>query len=210
MANPDPEIRPEEADGPRRGHRHRAQRLPEPDQQRARLPRHLPRRARRRRHHDHRGHEAGGGRGHRRGRCPPTSCGPTTSCRRCSTPGWPTRGRGRRRGGRGRRRLPSASLRRSRAESTGGGHVRLLEHAHPRGQPGSRPPRRRVAGPARRARASRWNAIAVGEAFSRLVADVSGALEGQPGLRRAGRGRRRARPPRARIRRRNCTTRWSR
>ena len=35
----------------RRGHRHRAQRLPEPDQQRAVLPRHLPRRARRRRHH---------------------------------------------------------------------------------------------------------------------------------------------------------------
>ena len=37
--------------GHRRRHRHRPQRLPEPDQQRARLPRHLPGRARRRRHH---------------------------------------------------------------------------------------------------------------------------------------------------------------
>ena len=67
MANPDPEIRPEQVRGHRRGHRHRPQRLPQPDQQRAVLPGHLPRRARRRRHHHHRGHEAGRGRGHRLG-----------------------------------------------------------------------------------------------------------------------------------------------
>ena len=40
--------------GPRRRHRHRPQRLPQPDQQRARLPRHLPGRARRPGHGDHR------------------------------------------------------------------------------------------------------------------------------------------------------------
>ena len=48
MANPDPEIRPEVAAAHRRGHRHRPQRLPQPDQQRPVLPGHLPRRARRR------------------------------------------------------------------------------------------------------------------------------------------------------------------
>ena len=52
----------------RRGDRHRPQRLPQPDQQRAVLPRHLPRRARRRGHHHHRGHEAGGRRCDRLGR----------------------------------------------------------------------------------------------------------------------------------------------
>ena len=48
--------------GAGRRHGHRPQRLPEPDQQRAGLPRHLPGRARRRRHDDHRAHEGGGGR----------------------------------------------------------------------------------------------------------------------------------------------------
>ena len=47
MANPNPEVTPEEAAPVRADHRHRAQRLPEPDQQRARVPGHLPRRARR-------------------------------------------------------------------------------------------------------------------------------------------------------------------
>ena len=47
MANPTPEIAPEEIERRRRRHRHRPLRLPEPDQQRARLPRCLPRRARR-------------------------------------------------------------------------------------------------------------------------------------------------------------------
>ena len=44
--------------GPRGGRRDRALRLPEPDQQRARVPRRLPRRARRARHGDQRGDEA--------------------------------------------------------------------------------------------------------------------------------------------------------
>ena len=49
MANPDPEITPEDvAGGARRRHRgHRPLRLSQPDQQRAGLPLHLPRRARR-------------------------------------------------------------------------------------------------------------------------------------------------------------------
>ena len=65
---PDPEIRPE-AD---RGHvaviaTGRSD-YPEPDQQRARLPRRLPGRARRPRAHDHRDHEGRRGPRHRRGR----------------------------------------------------------------------------------------------------------------------------------------------
>ena len=51
----------------RADHGHRPLRLPEPDQQRALLPRDLPRRPRRRRAADHRGDEAGGGQGDRRG-----------------------------------------------------------------------------------------------------------------------------------------------
>ena len=49
MANPDPEITPGGGQGGAAGlhHRHRPQRLPEPGQQRPRLPLHLPRRARR-------------------------------------------------------------------------------------------------------------------------------------------------------------------
>ena len=52
LANPDPEIGYDEAQGraSRRDRRHRPQRLPEPGQQRPRLPVHLPRRARRARH----------------------------------------------------------------------------------------------------------------------------------------------------------------
>ena len=42
-----PRCRPRTIEGARRGHRHRPLRLPEPDQQRARVPRRLPRRARR-------------------------------------------------------------------------------------------------------------------------------------------------------------------
>ena len=59
MANPDPEITPEEARAasPRRDHRHRPQRLPESGQQRARLPLHLSRCARRARAHHQRGDE---------------------------------------------------------------------------------------------------------------------------------------------------------
>ena len=47
MANPTPEMPPEAIDGPRRGRRDGPLRLPEPDQQRARVPGRLPRRARR-------------------------------------------------------------------------------------------------------------------------------------------------------------------
>ena len=49
------------ARAPRRDHRHRPLRLPEPGEQRARLPVHLPRRARRARAQDQRGDEAGRG-----------------------------------------------------------------------------------------------------------------------------------------------------
>ena len=47
MANPTPEVQPEEVWERRRDHGHRPQRLPEPDQQRARVPGRVPRRARR-------------------------------------------------------------------------------------------------------------------------------------------------------------------
>ena len=47
MANPTPEVTPEEAAPLRPDHGHRPLGLPQPDQQRARLPRHLPRRPRR-------------------------------------------------------------------------------------------------------------------------------------------------------------------
>ena len=47
LANPTPEVHPDVAAPARRGGRHRPLGLPEPDQQRARVPRHLPRRLRR-------------------------------------------------------------------------------------------------------------------------------------------------------------------
>ena len=50
----------------RGGDGHRPVRLPQPDQQRARLPGHLPRRPRRQRALRHRRHESGSGHGHRR------------------------------------------------------------------------------------------------------------------------------------------------
>ena len=43
LANPTPEVHPDVARALRGGGRHRPQRLPEPDQQRARVPRRLPR-----------------------------------------------------------------------------------------------------------------------------------------------------------------------
>ena len=59
MANPDPEIWPagRERGAARRDHRHRPLGLSQPGQQRARLPVHLPRRARRARDGDQRGDE---------------------------------------------------------------------------------------------------------------------------------------------------------
>ena len=68
MANPTPGDRARGDRGPRPGRRDRPLGLPEPDQQRARLPGRLPRRARRSRLGDQRGDEARGGRGDRRGR----------------------------------------------------------------------------------------------------------------------------------------------
>ena len=68
MANPNPEVKPEEAAPVRAGDGHRPLGLPQPDQQRARLPGHLPRRARCSRHGDHGGHEAGGRTRNRLGR----------------------------------------------------------------------------------------------------------------------------------------------
>ena len=118
----------------RRRHRHRPQRLPEPDQQRAVLPRHLPGRARRRRHHDHRGHEAGRGRRHRLGGAATTSSAPTSSSRRCSTSDvveLVAEAVGR------RRPALEGVVRCARALDADGGHrgrhLRLLEHARLRG-----------------------------------------------------------------------------
>ena len=55
---PEPRGAPRRRAPARPGRRDRPLRLPQPDQQRARLPRHLPRRLRRARDRDHRGHEA--------------------------------------------------------------------------------------------------------------------------------------------------------
>ena len=65
MANPTPEVQPEAVWERRRDHGHGPQRLPEPDQQRARVPGHLPRRARRARARHRRGDEARRGAGDR-------------------------------------------------------------------------------------------------------------------------------------------------
>ena len=75
----------------RRGHGHRPLGLPEPDQQRARLPGRVPRRAGRARDDDQRGDEARRRAGDRRGHPARTSCTPTTSSRACSTAGWRSR-----------------------------------------------------------------------------------------------------------------------
>ncbi len=63
LANPDPEVHPEVAGPLRAGGRDRPQRLPQPDQQRAGVPRHLPGRAGRPGQLGDRGHEARCGRG---------------------------------------------------------------------------------------------------------------------------------------------------
>ena len=65
LANPDPEVHPHRGAPLRRGGRDGSLGLPQPDQQRAGLPRHLPRRPRLGRPGDHRGDEAGGGPRHR-------------------------------------------------------------------------------------------------------------------------------------------------
>ena len=72
LANPDPEVDPVVAGGTPPSW-DGAQRLPEPDQQRAGLPGHLPGRARRRRQAGDRGDEAGRRRGDRGVRATPTA-----------------------------------------------------------------------------------------------------------------------------------------
>ena len=85
LANPDPEIHPERGRQARRGGRHRTQRLPQPDQQRARLPRALPRPAGRGRLGHHHADAGGRRRGDRRLRVGRASSTPATSCRASST-----------------------------------------------------------------------------------------------------------------------------
>ena len=68
LSNPDPEIRPRRRGQARRGGRHRAKRLSQPDQQRAGVPRRVSRCAGRRRPQDHREDEGGRRRGDRLGR----------------------------------------------------------------------------------------------------------------------------------------------
>ena len=65
MANPTPEVSPGGRRALRADRRHRPLGLPQPDQQRPVLPRHLPRRARRPRARHHRGDEDGGRAGDR-------------------------------------------------------------------------------------------------------------------------------------------------
>ena len=74
-ANPVPEITYAEAKAARPAHGHRPLRLPQPDQQRVRLPLHLPRRPGRAGHGDQRSHEAGRCRG-------PGHAGPRRRARR--------------------------------------------------------------------------------------------------------------------------------
>ena len=94
MANPVPEIQPEEAERYVARDGHRAVRLSEPDQQRAVLPRFLPRpprlagARRQRRDEDRRGPR------HRRVREPAASSGRSTSFRASSTRAWRRRSPG--------------------------------------------------------------------------------------------------------------------
>ena len=108
---PHPRGAPRRRPPARPGRRHRPLGLPEPDQQRAGLPRHLPRRLRRPGHRDHRGHEAR--RGQRAGRAGRRRPAPrTTSSRRRST-------RGSRRPSPRRSPRPPARRRRPRADPAG-------------------------------------------------------------------------------------------
>ncbi len=75
----------------RRGHGDRTLRLSQSDQQRARLPGRLPRRARRACQHDQRADEARRGESHRAESSARTNCTPTTSSRASSTVTSPTR-----------------------------------------------------------------------------------------------------------------------
>ena len=71
--------------GGRRGGRHRPLRLPQPGEQLGRLPRHLPRHARRARQDDHRRDVHRRGRGARQGAPRTRASPPTTSCRPWTT-----------------------------------------------------------------------------------------------------------------------------
>jgi hypothetical protein len=98
MANPTPEVSPEEAEPVRADHGHGPQRLPQPDQQRAALPGHLPRSARRARPGRSRGDEARRRRRRSPRRSPRPSCARTTSSRRFQPRRRPRGERGGRRG----------------------------------------------------------------------------------------------------------------
>ena len=99
MANPEPEIAPEVALPLLPGHGDGPERLPQPGEQPAGVPRHLPRRARRARPHDQRGDEAGRRPRHRRDHPGRTTSPRTTSSPACSTRRssgrWPEPWRGR-------------------------------------------------------------------------------------------------------------------
>ena len=85
---PDPRGAPRGGGAAREDHGHRPLGLPQPDQQRARLPGHLPRRARRARAGDHRGDEDGRRARDRLDRPARRSCATTTSSPRSSTATW--------------------------------------------------------------------------------------------------------------------------
>ena len=99
---PDARGAPRRGPAARGGRRHRSLGLPEPDQQRARVPRHLPRGARRRGHADHRGDEARGGARHRR----PRARAERRLHRAVGVPGGRRRGRRGRGAGAGAERRP--------------------------------------------------------------------------------------------------------
>ena len=122
LANPDPEIHPEVGAPVRRRRRHRSQRLPEPDQQRAGVPGRLRRCLRRPGDRDHRADEARRGRGAGRRRRGRPAAGPD----RAQPVRRPGRARGRRRG---RGHGPS------RTRSRGPDHVRRSRRISPPARP---------------------------------------------------------------------------
>ena len=80
LANPDPEIRPEDADGLAAVIATGRSDFPNQINNVLAFPGIFRGALDVGRHHDHRGHEAGGGQGHRRAACRPTTWRPTTSC----------------------------------------------------------------------------------------------------------------------------------
>ena len=149
MANPTPEVAPEELAGLAAVDRDRPVGLPEPDQQRARVPGRLSRRARRARARHHRGNEARGGRRDRRRDRRRRARAGVHRPERLQPRGRSRRRRRRRRSGRARRRRAPLPRGRGRLER---GSVPLPAPAAPggfRARPG------RSAARSRRARSGR-------------------------------------------------------